>query len=245
MASLSIEPWYSIYHEMAENDFSWSEEGLTKQNLRTYRYKPGYGNGFAVYGFRGGLGGTLRINEAMPDEGPHVAFSTMVFRPNINQGIGVSSASLFIQGTIGSNLNIKIFGILTDDFQEHQIEMYPTTYRQEYHSSVWGRYRRYRCDTDEWTQEHTQAITRLTTTGASPLIIDVKNIVNEILARPGWQARNRMGLAIYPDYATPVAPYLPDLGPSTMTYSPQGSYHTGWFDTTSTPSQRARLEITY
>lgn len=257
MPSITLEPWHSCYVEMAGNDFSWSEEMVTKQGLRTHRYKWGYGQTqFAIYGIRGWANGALRIYNGL-DEGPHCSFSSLTFRPQVPQGAQVSEAQLTIQGGMAPGTEqIKIFGIASDDFQDHMVQrqgdQYPATYRQEYHPNTWGRYRRYRCDSYELTQEHTQACARVLF-DTTPLAVNVKDIVNEIVSRQrdptfpgstGWQSGNRMCFAVYVDWATAVAPFgfVADGG---IWPSHDGSFGTSWANPADPQTSRAKLSITY
>lgn len=248
MPTITVKPLEWAYHEEAGCDSQWSVESINQFGLRSHRFRPNYGSQFfAIYGGRSAEDDRIvhRFLDYFPNEGPHVSFQEMIVQPMIPVGAAVTDARVWFTAEPNSadpTRWLKVFTVMETPYRARRISRegfsYPTTYRQEFFPQVgamanagWGRYRRYRADSDAWTKRHSEAVVPWDVSGALVASQDYSSpniaaAVNEVLALPSWQPGATLCVVVMPHRVTPgIEPYAFD--PSAVDVGSGSPLHLG------------------
>lgn len=232
MSSVEVSPYWTMYHELADRSFNFEEWGLNRSGRKSHTSKPGdlasYDPtrqvifnplGINVHWMRNI---SHRVLATMLLEGPHETAGELVFCPPVGR-VTLTNARLRLYPKVlhQSTFAFRLYAVAADNFCSRFVTpTYPATYKGEFQQLTYGSNhynRRFRVDSIESDQEHTQAIVRWTTTKAaieSAFYMDTPNIasvINEVFARTGWASGQRLCLVLCHDFTGfSQEPFEPD-----------------------------------
>lgn len=235
MPSITIDSYWTMYHELADRVYDFAEWGLNNSGRNSHTAAPGKCAQwdptrqvvFNPLGINTTWGREIShrvLTTSIALEGPHQNGGELVFIPPTAQTTFTNAfLRLYPKYVLTGYVTRawRIYGVASDNFCSRFVApTYPATYKGEWQQVTYGAShynRRYRADSIESDQEHTEAQVYWTqlesqvTGDGYAQTANIASVVNEIAGRAGWTQGNRLCLVLVPDLrGFTQEPYPPD-----------------------------------